>query len=116
MLLSRAVILHDILPMACTTGKRRWCRRMIIPREEGCPSGRPEIYVQRPQPSLTTDYSPNVTGWDGWAVFFAGAEVIVLLGATVRLLIPEHRESAAGYLVCGPILLSFGLGDQIDGE
>lgn len=63
-----------------------------------------------------TNYSANFSGWDGWAVFFAGAGVIVLLGATVRVVIPEHRKSVAGHLVCGLILLSFGLGDQIDWE
>ena len=61
-----------------------------------------------------TNYSTNFSGWDGWAVFFAGAGAIVLLGATARLLMPEHRKSVVGRLVCGLILLSFGLGYRID--
>ena len=63
-----------------------------------------------------TNYSVNFSGWDGWAIFFTGVGLIVLLGATARLAIPEHRKSVAGRLACGLILLSFGLGDRIDWE
>jgi hypothetical protein len=38
----------------------------------------------------------------------------VLLKALLRLLIPEHRRPWVGDLICGLILLGFGLGDQVN--
>jgi hypothetical protein len=38
----------------------------------------------------------------------------MLLKAIFRLLIPEHRRRWVGDLICGLILLGFGLGDQVD--
>ena len=61
-----------------------------------------------------TNFATNLSWWDGWAVFFTGAGVIVLVKATLRLLIPDHRRSWVGDLICGLILLGFGLADQIN--
>jgi hypothetical protein len=38
----------------------------------------------------------------------------VLLKAVLRPLIPEHRRPWVGDLICGLILLGFGLGDQVN--
>lgn len=58
----------------------------------------------------TTNLAVNFIWWNGWAVFFAGAGVIVLLVALIRLLIPEHRRPVTGSLIFGFILLGIGLG------
>lgn len=61
----------------------------------------------------TTDFAANFSWWSGWAVFFAGAGAIVLLGAIIRLLIPEHRRPVVGSLIFGFILLGVGLGGLV---
>lgn len=61
----------------------------------------------------TTDYKENFSWWEGWAVFFAGAGAIVLLGTLIRLLKPEHRRPVIGGLIFGLILLGIGLGGLV---
>ena len=58
-----------------------------------------------------TGFAANFTWWNGWSVFLTGAGVIVLIEAGVRLLVPEHRQPLVWNLICGFILLGFGLGD-----
>ena len=60
-----------------------------------------------------TNHASKFGGWNGRAVFFTGAGVIVLLGATIRLLLPEHRRPVAGHLICGCMLLTIGLGHEV---
>ena len=55
----------------------------------------------------------NIVWWDGWAVFFAGAGVIVLIETAVRLLLPVYRKGIAASLIFGFILIGFGLGGLI---
>ncbi len=55
----------------------------------------------------------NIVWWDGWAVFFAGAGVIVLIETAVRLLLPAYRKGIAASLIFGFILIGFGLGGLI---
>lgn len=61
----------------------------------------------------TTDYKNNFSWWEGWAVFFAGAGIIVLLGTFFRLFIPEYRRPVVGGLILGFILLGIGLGSLV---
>jgi hypothetical protein len=62
----------------------------------------------------TTDYGTEHFGWwEGWAVFFAGAGAITLLGAFYRLLVPEHRRSVAGSVIFGLVFLGVGLGELV---
>lgn len=39
-----------------------------------------------------TDFRDDFDWWDGWAVFFAGAGVIVLIEAMFRLMTPQYRS------------------------
>ena len=48
---------------------------------------------------------------DAWDLVFAGAGVLVILEAVIRLLVPEYRQPVIGSLIFGVILLSIGLGD-----
>jgi hypothetical protein len=61
-----------------------------------------------------SNFETNLNWWDGWAVFLTGAGVIVLLKAGLRFLIPEHRRPWVADLICGLILLGFGLGDHVN--
>lgn len=56
----------------------------------------------------------NFGSWDGWAVFFTGAGVLVLVGTVIRFLVPEFRRKLAASLVFGAVLLAIGLGDALD--
>ena len=58
----------------------------------------------------TKNYSGKFNWWDGWAVFFTGAGVIVLFEIVIRLLIPQYRKNITGSLILGLILLGIGLG------
>jgi hypothetical protein len=60
-----------------------------------------------------TVIASNIVWWDGWAVFFAGAGVIVLVETAVRLLLPAYRKGIAAKLIFGFILIGFGLGGLI---
>ncbi len=58
-----------------------------------------------------TGYGPSFSWWNGWAVFFVGAGVLVLLGTLIRLLVPEFRRKLILSLIFGIILLAIELGD-----
>jgi len=60
-----------------------------------------------------THYKDNFYWWEGWAVFFAGAGIILLLTAFYRLLVPAHRRAMGGTLIVGLVFLGIGLGDLI---
>ncbi|MDP2919532.1 MAG: hypothetical protein Q8O43_04865 [Dehalococcoidia bacterium] len=63
----------------------------------------------------TTGWGPNTFNWwVTWAVILAGAGVIFILCAFIRLLMPEHRRPVAGNVILGFILLGVGLGKLTD--
>ncbi|MBN1810785.1 MAG: hypothetical protein JXA14_03010 [Anaerolineae bacterium] len=47
---------------------------------------------------------------DGWALAFAGAGVIILMEAVVRVLVPAYRRPISGTLVLAAVFLGIGLG------
>lgn len=49
--------------------------------------------------------------FDGWSLAFAGAGVIMLAGALIRLAVPEYSGPVVGNVILGFIFLSVGLGD-----
>jgi uncharacterized membrane protein len=51
------------------------------------------------------------TALSGWDLVFAGAGVVILLEAVVRLLIPAYRQPIIGNLILGFVFLAIGLGD-----
>lgn len=55
-------------------------------------------------------------GVDAWPVVLAGAGVIVILGAIVRLFIPKYRRPIGGGLVLGFALVGAGLGQLLGWE
>ena len=60
----------------------------------------------------TTGWGPDTfSWWKTWAVILAGAGVIFILAALVRLAYPEHRRPITGNMIVGLILLAVGLGD-----
>jgi hypothetical protein len=52
-----------------------------------------------------TAIAANIVWWDDWAVFFAGAGVIVLIEVAFRLLLPAYRKGIAASLIFGFILI-----------
>ena len=58
----------------------------------------------------TKNYSAKFNWWDGWAIFFTGAGIIVLFEIVIRLLVPQYRKNITGSLILGLILLGIGLG------
>ncbi len=48
-----------------------------------------------------------------WSLIFAGAGLIVLALAIVRLLVPEYRGPVTGNIIFGFILLGIALGDTV---
>ena len=48
-----------------------------------------------------------------WSAIFAGAGIIVLLEAAVRLAVPEYRRPVLGTIILGLVLIGIGLGDII---
>ena len=46
--------------------------------------------------------------WDGWAVFFLGLGIIVLMGAVVRRIVLGYRVEGFG-AVCGIVLVAIGV-------
>jgi hypothetical protein len=48
---------------------------------------------------------------DGWGLAFAGAGVIVLMEAVIRMLVPAYRRPIGGILVLAAVFLGIGLGD-----
>jgi hypothetical protein len=64
--------------------------------------------------ALLADQLPFMAeiGWlDGWGLAFAGAGVIVLIEAVIRLLVPTYRRPLGGILVLAAVFLGIGLGD-----
>lgn len=60
----------------------------------------------------TTGWGPDTfSWWKTWAIILAGAGVIFILAALVRLAFPEHRRPITGNMIVGLILLAVGLGD-----
>jgi len=58
---------------------------------------------------LKTDF----TWWTtGWRIFFLGVGILALLGAMIRLALPEYRRKIGEGIVFGCIFLGIGLGDQ----
>lgn len=57
-----------------------------------------------------TDFSQDLSWWDGWGVFFLGAGAITLVEAVARLFIPQYRSKWAWTFMWGMIVLSIGLG------
>ena len=57
-----------------------------------------------------TDFSEDLSWWDGWGVFFVGAGAIVLIEAVARLFVPRYRSKWAWTFMWGMIALSIGLG------
>jgi hypothetical protein len=51
--------------------------------------------------------------FNAWGFIFAGAGLIVLLEAVVRLLVPAYRRPVGGTLIWGAILIGIGLGNII---
>lgn len=54
----------------------------------------------------------NFVNWEGWAVFFIGTGVIMLVKAGVRVM-PAYRRPAGGNMVIGLVLLGVGLGGLV---
>jgi len=54
------------------------------------------------------------TSWDGWAVFFTGAGLILLGATIIRHMVPAYRRPGLilGWIF-GFVLLSIGLGDTM---
>lgn len=47
---------------------------------------------------------------EGWAVFWVGAAIILLLEVAVRLVMPEYRRPVVGTLILAIVFLGIGLG------
>jgi hypothetical protein len=63
----------------------------------------------------STGWGPDTfSWWETWAVILAGAGVIFILTALIRLVMPEHRRPITGNVIFGLILLVVGLGDLTD--
>jgi hypothetical protein len=59
-----------------------------------------------------TDWGPNTfSWWETWAVILAGAGVIFIIAALIRLAMPAHRRPITGNIIFGLILLAVGLGE-----
>jgi hypothetical protein len=54
------------------------------------------------------------TSLEGWALFFLGAGVILLLEVVFRLLLPAYRQPVVGTTILGLVFLAIGLGDLVD--
>ena len=51
---------------------------------------------------------------NGWQLAFAGAGVILLLEAVVRLIVPSFRQPVIGTVILGVIFLAIGLGELVN--
>jgi hypothetical protein len=54
------------------------------------------------------------TSLEGWALFFLGAGVILLLEVAFRLLLPAYRQPVIGTVILGVVFLAIGLGNLVD--
>jgi cation transport ATPase len=57
--------------------------------------------------------SSNFTWWNSWALIFAGAGVLAIIGALIRLAVPGYRRPIAGTFIIGIVFLGIGLGEII---
>jgi len=57
-----------------------------------------------------SDFSEDISWWDGWGVFFLGTGVITLVEAGARLFLPGYRGKFSWTFVWGMVFLSIGLG------
>jgi hypothetical protein len=48
--------------------------------------------------------------WDGWGLFFAGAGVLSLIGAIIRIIVPSYRAKWVASIIFGVLFLAIGLG------
>ncbi|MCX6013457.1 MAG: hypothetical protein NTV30_08650 [Chloroflexi bacterium] len=62
----------------------------------------------------TTNYADRFDWWQGWSLFLTGFGAIILLGAFIRLLVPELRRPITGNIILGLILLGIGLGSLVN--
>ena len=53
-----------------------------------------------------------VSNWNGWAIFFIGAGVILLIKAGLRLT-TAYRRPAGGSFIIGLVLIGIGLGGLV---
>jgi hypothetical protein len=63
--------------------------------------------------ALLVNQMPFMAGieWlNGWGLAFAGAGIIILIEAVVRLLVPAYRRPTSGMLVLAAVFLGIGLG------
>ena len=51
---------------------------------------------------------------NGWQLAFAGAGVILLLEALLRLIVPSYRQPVIGTVILGIVFLAIGLGELIN--
>jgi hypothetical protein len=56
----------------------------------------------------------NLAWWSGWAVFFIGVGVILLVEVVYRLMVPVHRRPITGSVIFAIILLGIGLGGIVN--
>jgi hypothetical protein len=57
--------------------------------------------------------SSNFTWWNSWALVFAGAGVLAIIGGLIRLAVPGYRRPIAGIFIVGVVFLGIGLGGII---
>ena len=55
----------------------------------------------------------SIVPMEGWAVFWVGAAVILLLEVAVRLIVPEYRRPVMGTMVLAVVFLALGLGTWV---
>jgi hypothetical protein len=51
---------------------------------------------------------------NAWQLAFAGAGVILLLEAAVRVIVPDFRQPVVGTVILGIVFLSIGLGELVN--
>ncbi len=59
------------------------------------------------------NYSESYLWWDSSSVFFAGAGIIVITEALIRIVLPAFRKRIMLLLVIGFVMLAIGLGHLI---
>ena len=65
---------------------------------------------------LLADYLGLLTSLvplEAWELIFIGAGVLALLGAVVRLLVPEYHHRIGTAIVVGVVLIAIGLGGTV---
>ncbi len=62
---------------------------------------------------VATDVVAQLAWWETWAVFFAGAGVLLLAQVVIRLAVPSLRQRVMGGLILGLVFLAIGLGGMV---